>query len=140
MNKIEVYMYLCYASFALCILFVVIASALFFYYDIPSVIGYLTGHRAKKRIQKIERETVEGGKTSGKMRTSEQSKKKRTTETRIDESPKENKALSPSEDSEQTEEIKKCESQEEFDETTALQQIDFVIEREVLLVHTEEII
>ncbi len=62
MNRIELYTYLCYACLALCILCLGTAAALFFYYDIRSVAGYLSGSSARKGIKELEAETASSGK------------------------------------------------------------------------------
>lgn len=137
MNKIELYTYLCYVSFALCILCLVVAAVLFFYYDMRSVIGYLTGRSAKKKIQELEEETAASAKLPHKTAVSEKQKKETETEQVSVTEPcaDETEALN------ETEEMKKIVSVEkDFDETTALRQITFVIKRELLVIHTDETI
>lgn len=151
MNRIELYTYLCYACLALCILCLGVAAALFFYYDIRSVAGYLSGSSARKGIKELEAETASSGKLGHKKKASrkkEKKKKKLSPEVPQNQQPPVGSAQVRQmvQTGEETEKLGTAEvipveiPQREMEETTMLEQISFVIEREVLLVHTDEVI
>lgn len=146
MNKIDMYTYLCYASIVLCLLCLVIAVVLFFYYDMRSVIGYLTGHSAKKEIRMIEEKAADRkkpGKSNMYPGKLEEKKVSVSLEKKVPVSSVKKVPVSPEKktEPERTEELKGIvKSKDAYDETTTLSQIAFVIERERLVIHTEEII
>ena len=76
MNDIGVKIGLYHNLFQICLilalLFFVLAVVIFFVLDIRSVIGYLTGRRAKKGIKKLEAETALSGRLMPKERTNMQ--------------------------------------------------------------------
>lgn len=146
MNRIELYTYLCYACLALCVLCLGVAAALFFYYDIRSVAGYLTGSSARKGIRELEAETASSGKPGHKKKD----KKKRKPSQEISGNRQSLTLPAKSQQmvqaGEETEKLSIAEAipaempQKDMEETTMLEQISFVIEREVLLIHTDEVI
>ncbi|MCI9515521.1 MAG: hypothetical protein HFI80_02220 [Lachnospiraceae bacterium] len=151
MNRIELYTYLCYACLALCILCLGTAAALFFYYDIRSVAGYLSGSSARKGIKELEAETASSGKLGHKKKTSEKKDKNKKKPLQEVSQNQQFPAVSAQAQqvvriAEETEKLSAAEvipvetPQKDMEEATMLEQISFVIEREVLLLHTDEII
>ena len=151
MNRIELYTYLCYACLALCILCLGTAAALFFYYDIRSVAGYLSGSSARKGIKELEAETASSGKLGHKKKASEKKDKNKKTPLQEVSQNQQFPAVSVQAQqvvriAEETEKLSAAEvipvetPQKDMEEATMLEQISFVIEREVLLLHTDEII
>lgn len=133
MNRIELYTYLYYICLVLCIFCLAAAAVLFFYYDIRSVIGYLTGRSARKEIRELEEGTAVSERLMYKKSGSgKQDKKKKSKKAYVMESVR-GCAVSVGEYKERDE---SCQ------ETTALEQKgqDFVIQREILFIHTDEMI
>lgn len=60
-KRIELYHNLFLACLVLFLICLVVAAALFFILDIADVVGYLTGRRARRQIQKTERENEADG-------------------------------------------------------------------------------
>ncbi|MEY8427216.1 hypothetical protein AALA00_05720 [Lachnospiraceae bacterium 46-15] len=141
MNRIELYTYLCYACLALCILCLGVAAALFFYYDIRSVAGYLTGSSARKGIRELEAETASSGKLGHKKKKPLQEVSRKQQPPAV--SAEAQQIVQAGEETEKlgTAGVIPMEiPQKDTEETTLLEQISFVIEREVLLIHTDEVI
>lgn len=69
MNKIELYTRLCYVCLALCVLCLIAAAVLFVYYDIKNVIGYLSGRSAKREIRELEEESAASGRLAGRRKS-----------------------------------------------------------------------
>ncbi len=67
-GKIELYHNLFFACLAVCIVCAVIAVVIFIILDIKSVVGFLTGRRAKKQIQKLEENNASSGRLFRKSR------------------------------------------------------------------------
>lgn len=68
-QKIELYHNLFLGSLVLCILCIIIAAVVFFLLDIRSTLGYLTGRRAKKQIQKLKESNAASGRLIPRERT-----------------------------------------------------------------------
>lgn len=60
-GKITLYHNLFLVFFVLFLVFLALTIALFFLLHIPEVLGYLTGRRAKKQIQQLEEENAASG-------------------------------------------------------------------------------
>lgn len=71
-QKIELYHNLFLGCLALCILCFLIAIVLFFVLDISSVLGYLTGRRAKKQIHELEEANAASGRLMARERSNMQ--------------------------------------------------------------------
>lgn len=162
MNRIELYTYLYYACLVLCIFCLAAAAVLFFYYDIKSVIGYLTGRSAKKEIRELEEETAVSGKLAyRKSGFAKKDKKKKVKKSYVMESSGASGDFQPDEETEalpQPEQDackavkstsgRECsvstneytEQDESNQETTVLNQNrnNFIIQREILFIHTDE--
>lgn len=128
------------------ILFLSISVFLFIKLDIRGVIGFFTGQQAKREIRKIQEKSFEG-KPSKKMITpeikNESGKQKREDIPirKVEDLPGIMVTRKLDAGSEKpTDTLKDCETEEK--ETKLLQQegISFYIEREILLIHTDEII
>ncbi len=70
--KIELYHRLFLVCLGLAILCLVLAIVLFFVLDIRTVLGYLTGRSAKKKIRELEADNAKSGRLSARERTSMQ--------------------------------------------------------------------
>ncbi len=70
--RIELYHRLFLVCLGLAILCLVLAIVLFFVLDIRTVLGYLTGRSAKKKIRELEADNAKSGRLSARERTSMQ--------------------------------------------------------------------
>lgn len=148
MDKIELYTYLCYGSFALSVLFLIAAVICFFLFDIRSVFGYLTGRSAKKEIKALEKESAVSGKLVRKSvvlkeyrkqgEHTQKSKEIRERDTlrvrKIDETT----ALNLNKQKQDVTDSLEMDTTEK--EETPETPVTFVVEREVILIHTDEVI
>lgn len=71
-QQIELYHNLFLGCLALCILCFIISIVIFFLLDIRKVIGYLTGHSAKKQIQVLEENNAASGRLVPRERSNMQ--------------------------------------------------------------------
>lgn len=71
-RKISLYHNLFLVCLVLCILCLILAIVLFFVLDMRSVIGYLTGRRAKKQIQALEASNAASGRLIPRERSNMQ--------------------------------------------------------------------
>lgn len=71
-RKIELYHNLFLGCLLLCILCVIVAVTIFFVLDIRNVLGYLTGRKARKQIQRLEEVNASSGRLMPRERTNMQ--------------------------------------------------------------------
>lgn len=139
MSRISLYHNLYFVCLGATILFLAISIFLFFYLDVKNCIGFLTGRQARKEIERLN---VEGviQKTSSKKEVSEE-KKHSVKFRKIDDIPKITITKKLEDGREEKTELL-CEMEEKSYETTLLKEEskDFIMEREILMIHTKETI
>lgn len=71
-EKIELYHNLFIGSLFLCIIFLILATILFFVLNIPEVLGYLTGRSKRKKIKEMEAANASTGRLAARERANMQ--------------------------------------------------------------------
>lgn len=71
-EKIELYHNLFIGSLFLCIIFLILATILFFVLNIPEVLGYLTGRSKRKKIKEMEEANASTGRLATRERANMQ--------------------------------------------------------------------
>lgn len=133
MSRISLYHNLYFVCLGATILFLAMSIFLFFYLDVKNCIGFLTGRQACKEIERLNVEGVTQ-KTSSKKKVSEEKKQsikfRKIAITKKLEDEREEK----------TELL--CEMEEKAYETTLLKEEskEFLMEREIIMIHTKETI
>lgn len=133
MSRIILYHNLYFVCLGATILFLAMSIFLFFYLDVKNCIGFLTGRQARKEIERLNVEGVTQ-KTSSKKKVSEEKKQsikfRKIAITKKLEDEREEK----------TELL--CEMEEKAYETTLLKEEskEFLMEREIIMIHTKETI
>lgn len=162
MNKIEIYTYLCYASAVLCVFFLVLTIIFFFLFDIRSVIGYLTGSSAKKEIKELQKESALSGTLAHKAKVSKEDVSRKKEKTEIGNEIKKPKSTAETitlenqqgkiivrkidettalhSEKQNIDITDTLEKSEENEDDGSKNQISFVMEREQIFIHTDEVI